>query len=124
MRMGEITTIEDAKSQIGQKIKFGKDESVSENLKALDVLEGTITKIVSTWVHTVDGDICTSWTTSVDVVDPKDGGLHHLTATRIFDLDEKADNIINAVAIDEIAALQAKIVVLESSKKVVVEEIG
>jgi len=118
----ELKTIEDVKKEIGKKVKFGKSENVSENLKELDVLEGTITKVVSSWEHTADGDVCVSWTTNVDVVDPIDGGLHHLTATRIFGLDEKDDNIVNAKAIDEIAVLEAKIAVLESSKKITAEE--
>jgi len=118
----ELKTIEDLKKEIGNKVKFNKPESVSENLKALDVLEGTITKVMSNWEHTADGDVCVSWTTSVDVVDPKDGGIHHLTATQVFDLDENDDDIVNIKAIEEIAVLEAKIVVLEASKKTVVIE--
>lgn len=125
----ELTTIDDVKKEIGNKVKFGKGENVSENLKSLDVLEGTITKIMSTWEHTTkDGDVCTSWTTYIDVVDPVDGGLHHLTSDRIFSIDEKDDTIINIEAIEEIVALEDRITVLEASmvkvsKEVIEEEI-
>jgi len=112
----ELKTLEDIKKELGNKVKFGRSDNVSENLKMLDVLEGTITKIVSNWEHTVNGDVCTSWTAYIDVVDPKDGGLHHLTTDRIFSLDEKDDIIINIKAIEEIAELKAKITALEASK--------
>ena len=117
----EIKMIEDVKKEIGNKVKFGKGDNVSENLKALDVLEGTITKVTSNWEHTVDGDKCTSWVADIDVTDPKDGGLHHLTSDKIFSLDEKDDIIINIKAIEEIAILEAKIVTLEASMVVVSE---
>jgi hypothetical protein len=120
--MMEIKTIDDVKKEIGNKVKFAKGESVSENLKSLDVLEGNITKVISTWDHTIDGDVCRSWTANIDVVDPKDGGLHHLTTDKVFTIEEKDDTIINIKAIEEIAELQAKITVLES--KMVVESIN
>ena len=113
--MAELKTIEDLKKEIGNKVKFGKGEHLSENLKALDVLEGTITKVVSSWEHTIDGDVCKSWTANIDVIDPKDGGLHHLTTDKVFTIDEKDDTIINIAAIEEIAVLEAKIVELEAS---------
>ena len=124
----ELTTIDDVKKEIGNKVKFGKGENVSENLKSLDVLEGTITKIMSSWEHTKEGDKCMSWTANVDVIDPKDGGLHHLTSDRIFSIDEKDDTIINIEAIEEIVALEDRITVLEASmvkvsKEVIEEEI-
>jgi len=113
--MAELKTIDDIKKEIGKKVKFGKGDNVSENLKALDVLEGTITKVVSSWEHTIDGDVCKSWTANIDVIDPKDGGLHHLTTDKVFTIDEKDDTIINIAAIEEIAVLEAKIVELEAS---------
>jgi hypothetical protein len=49
------------------------------------------------------------------VVDPKDGGVHHLTSDKVFTIDEKDDTIINITAIDEIAVLETKIAALEAS---------
>jgi hypothetical protein len=118
----ELKTIDDIKKEIGKKVKFGKGDNVSENLKALDVLEGTITKVVSSWEHTKDGDKCMSWNANVDVVDPKDGGLHHLTSNKVFSLDEKNNTIVNIKVIEEIATLEAKIVELEASMVEVIEE--
>ena len=114
--MVEIKTIEKAKLKIGNIVKFAPEGEVSENLKGLKVLSGTITKITSNWEHTKEGDICIGFQTSIDVVDPKDGGLHHMTAKRIFDDVEKEFDIVNVAAIDEIVKLQAKIVELEASK--------
>jgi len=114
----EIKTIEDVKKRIGLKVKFGRDDNVSENLKVLDVLEGSITKVTSNWEHTANGDTCVSWTTNVDVVDPRDGGIHHLTATRIFDLDEKTDDIINASINDELIKLEERKVELVAKIKI------
>ena len=111
----ELKTLEDIKKELGNKVKFGKGENVSENLKSLDVLEGTITKIMSSWEHTKEGDKCMSWTANVDVIDPKDGGLHHLTSDKVFSLDEKNTNIINIEVIEEINILEARIAVLEAS---------
>ena len=111
----ELKTIEDVKKEIGKKVKFGKGDNVSENLKALDVLEGTITKVISSWEHTVkDGDVCTSWTADVDVVDPKDSGIHHLATTRIFGLDSDDKEIKEIGILDKIVKLQAKIAELEA----------
>lgn len=110
----EIKTIEDVKKEIGNKVKFGKGENVSEDLKSLDVLEGTITKIMSTWEHTADGEKCTSWTANIDVVDPKDSGLHHLTTDRVFSLDHNAKDIKDIAINDQIAEYEAKIAELES----------
>ena len=56
----ELKTIEDVKKEIGNKVKFIKGDNVSENLKELDVLEGIITKIISSWEHTANGDTCVS----------------------------------------------------------------
>lgn len=110
----ELKTIEDVKKEIGKKVKFGKGENVSENLKALDVLEGTITKVISSWEHTVDGDKCTSWTANIDVVDPKDSGIHHLTSDRIFSLDHDAKEIKEIGILEKIVKLQDEILKLEA----------
>lgn len=112
----ELKTIKDAKKEIGNKVKFGKGENVSENLKSLDVLEGTITKITSSWEHTKEGDICMSWTAYVDVVDPLDSGLHHLTSSQIFTDDTYDKDIKNIAITDKIAKLQAEIAELEAKK--------
>ena len=118
----ELKTIDDIKKEIGKKVKFGKGDNVSENLKSLDVLEGTITKVNSSWEHTKEGDVCTSWTANVDVIDPLDSGLHHLTSDKVFSLDEKNNTIVNIKVIEEIATLEAKIVELEASMVEVIEE--
>jgi hypothetical protein len=113
--MAEIKTIEDVKKEIGNKVKFGKSDNVSDNLKELDVLEGTITKVNSSWEHTIkDGDKCTSWTANVDVVDPKDSGIHHLATSRIFSLDHKDQEIKDIDILDKIVKLQDEILKLES----------
>jgi hypothetical protein len=112
----EIKTIEEAKLKIGGVIKFAPDGAVSENLKGLKVLSGTIIKITSTWEHTKEGDVCISFQSNIDVIDPIDGFPHHMTATRIFDDIEKDMDIVNVASIDEIAKLQARIVELEASK--------
>jgi len=109
----ELKTIDDIKKEIGKKVKFGKGDNVSENLKVLDVLEGSITKVTSSWEHTVGGDTCTSWTANIDVIDPKDGGVHHLSSSRIFTNDTNDDDLINLTSNDEIARLQARIVELQ-----------
>ena len=110
----EIKLIGDVKKEIGNKIKFGKSENVSESLKALNVLEGTITKITSSWEHTVDDDKCTSWTANIDVTDPKDSGLHHLTSDRIFNLDHKDKDIKDIGILEKIVKLQDEILQLEA----------
>ena len=112
----ELKTIDDIKKEIGKKVKFGKGDNVSENLKALDVLEGIITKIISSWEHTANGDTCVSWTVNIDVIDPKDGGVHHLSSNRIFTDDTKDIDIVNVRIDDEINKLEERIVVLENSK--------
>lgn len=104
----ELKTIEEAKLKIGNVVKFAPEGEVSENLKGLKVLSGTITKITSNWEHSKDGDKCTSFQTNVDVVDPKDGGLHHMTGTRIFTDDAKELDIINVSENDELAKLQKR----------------
>ena len=113
----ELKTIEDVKKEIGKKVKFGKGDNVSENLKLLDVLEGIIVSVDSNWEHTIDSDVCKFWVAHIDIVDPNDGGTHHLTANKIFSLDEKDDNIVNAKIIEQIKELENKIVVLQASKK-------
>jgi len=110
----ELKTIEDVKKEIGKKVKFGKGDNVSDNLKALDVLEGTITKVTSSWEHTKDVDFCTDWTAYVDVTDPKDGGLHHLTADRIFSLDHDDKAIKEISILEKIVKLQDEIWALEA----------
>jgi hypothetical protein len=112
--MAELKTIEDVKREIGKKVKFGKGENVSENLKSLDVLEGTITKVTSGWEHTKEGDVCISWTANIDVFDPKDSGIHHLTSDRIFSNDTKDIDIKDIAINDQIAEYEAKIAELES----------
>ena len=112
--MSELNTIEDVKKEIGKKVKFGKTDNASENLKALDVLEGTLTKVTSAWEHTVDGDVCTSWTASIDVIDPKDSGLHHLTSDRIFSLDHENKEIKEIGILEKIVKLQDEILKLEA----------
>jgi hypothetical protein len=111
----EIKTIENVKREIGLKVKFGKSENVSENLKVLDVLEGTITKVTSIWEHTVkDGDVCTDWTANVDVTDPKDSGIHHLTTDRVFSIDHDDKEIKDFAIIEKVAKLRAEIAELEA----------
>ena len=112
----ELKTIEDVKKEIGNKVKFGKGENVSENLKPLDVLEGVVIKVTSTWEHTKDGDKCESWTANIDVVDPKDGGLHHLTSDKVFSLDHDDKDIKDFAIIDEISKYQVKIAELEAKR--------
>lgn len=106
--MAELKTIEEAKLKISNIVKFAPEGGVSENLKGLKVLSGTITKITSTWEHTKDGDVCKSFQNSIDVIDPKDGGLHHMTAKRIFTDDVKELDIINVSENDELAKLQTR----------------
>ena len=118
----ELKTIEEAKTKIGIVVKFCPDENVSENLRGLKVLPGTITKITSNWEHTKDGDVCINFQTNIDVVDPKDGGLHHLTAQRIFTNDTKDKDIVNINAVDEIEKLRARLVELEASKIIIEKE--
>ena len=113
----ELKTLEDIKKELGNKVKFGKGDNVSENLKVLDVLEGTITKITSSWEYTKEGDVCTSWITNIDVVDPKDGGLHHLTTDRIFSIDHDDKEIKNIAITDKVAKLQAEIADLEAKRQ-------
>jgi hypothetical protein len=110
----ELKMIEDVKKEIGKKVKFGKGDNVSDNLKSLDVLEGTITKVVSSWEHTKDGDFCTDWTANVDVIDPKDSGIHHLTTTRIFSLDHAGKDIKEIGILERIVKLQDEILALEA----------
>ena len=110
----ELKTIEDIKKELGNKVKFSRDDNVSENLKALDVLEGTLIKVTAIMDYMFNIEVCWSWTAYIDIVDPKDGGLHHLTATRVFSLDEKDGTIINIKAIEEIAILEATIITLEA----------
>jgi hypothetical protein len=112
----EIKTIEEAKSRIGRLVKFVPEDSVSVNLRALKVLSGALVKITSNWEHSKEGDVCVDFQNCIDVVDPKDGGLHHITAKRIFDDVEKDADIINIDAINEITKLQARIAELEASK--------
>jgi len=114
--MAELKTIDDIKKEIGKKVKFGKGDNVSENLKALDVLEGTITKVVSSWEHTKDGDKCMSWNANVDVIDPLDSGLHHLTSDKVFSLDHDDKDIKDFAIIDEISKYQVKIAELEAKR--------
>lgn len=110
----ELKTIEDVKKEIGKKVKFGKGENVSESLKALDVLEGTITKVVSSWEHTENVNVCWSWTANIDVVDPKDSGLHHLTANRVYSIDSDDKEIKEIGILEKIVKLQDEILKLEA----------
>ena len=118
----ELKTIEDVKKHIGNKVKFGKIDNVSENLKSLDVLEGTITKVTSSWEHTKEGDKCMSWNANVDVVDPKDSGIHHLATTRIFGLDSDDKEIKEIGILEKIVKLQDEILKLESELELTEEE--
>ena len=118
--MAEIKTLEEAKAKIGQVVKCC-DNSQVENLKGIDVLSGTVVKILSSWEHTKDGDKCLSFTTNVDVVDPVDGGVHHLTSEKVFIADTKDDDVKNVTVNEEVAKLQARIIELEASKVVVVD---
>ena len=53
---------------------------------------------------------------NIDVIDPKDGGVHHLSSNRIFTDDTKDIDIVNVRIDDEINKLEERIVVLENSK--------
>ena len=121
--MAEIKTLEEAKAKIGQVVKCGNN-SETENLKGIDVLSGTVVKILSSWEHTKDGDKCLSFSPSVDVVDPVDGGLHHLTLDKIFTTDTMDDDVKNVAVNDEVAELQARMDELLASIKVKVEPVG
>jgi hypothetical protein len=114
----ELKTIEEAKLKIGGIVKFAPEGEVSENLKGLKVLSGTITKITSNWEHTKEGDVCVGFHNYIDVIDPKDGGLHHMMGTRIFTDDVKEIDIINFAENDELAKLQKRMdEILASIKK-------
>ena len=118
----ELKTLEDIKKELGNKVKFGKGDNVSENLKVLDVLEGTLVKVTANMEYMLNVEVCWSWTAYIDVTDPKDGGLHHLTSDRVFANDTKDDDIVNVSVIEEIAKLQTRVAELEASKIKITEE--
>lgn len=114
--MAEIKTIEEAKDLIGREVHFRIENIPHENLKGLDVLSGVVRSIESSWIYTKDGDVCTRWTASIDVTDPKDGGVYHLSSNRIFTDDTKDIDIVNVSIDEEINKLAERIVILENSK--------
>jgi hypothetical protein len=110
----EITDIESAKKEIGNKVKFGKID-VPENLKEFDAITGTLIKFLAVMEYAKEDKIL-SLTYHVDVVDPKDGGIHHLTTDRIFSIDDKDADIKNIAIIDEIAKLDVRKAELEAQR--------
>jgi hypothetical protein len=114
----EIKTIEEAKALIGRLVKFVPEDGISINLRGLKVLSGELMKITSNWEHTKDGDVCVNFQNNIDVVDPKDGGLHHVIAKKIFTDDVKDDDVINFAENDELIKLQKRMdEILASIKK-------
>ena len=115
--MAEIKTVEEAKGLIGREVHFRIENIPHENLKSLDVLVGVVMSIGSNWTYDKDGEVCNSWIANIDVTDPKDGGLYHLSSNRIFTDDTKDIEIINASILAEKAVLEDKIAILNETLK-------
>jgi hypothetical protein len=115
--MAEIKTIEGAKDLIGLDVHFRIEDIPHENLKVLDILSGVITSIDSNWSYTRDGDVCKSWTANIDVTDPKDGGLYHLSSNKIYAEDTQDIEIINESVNAQIFKLESQITALNETLK-------
>ena len=124
--MAEIKTLDEAKAVIGKEVKLAYNkETMSKDLEGVDVLTGTVRKIISTWEHTKDGDKCVSFTyDKIDVVDLVNGGLHYVKPEKAFVVGTQDDDIINVAVNAEVAKLQAKMDVLLASIKTKVEPVG
>jgi hypothetical protein len=114
--MAEIKTVLEAKLLLGQEVHFRIENIPHENLKSLDVLSGVVTRIESRWTHTIQDEACDYWTANIDVTDKNDGGLYHLSTSKIFTDDTKDIDIVNVSIDEEINKLAERIVVLEGSK--------
>jgi len=113
----ELTKIDDIKKEVGNKIKCSKTTDLPANLQDKTAFEGVLLGGFYTTTFDKGGEKITDFNYNVDVVDPKDGGIHHLPVKRLFSLDSTEEEVANMPIDDQIAIHQAKIAELEAQKK-------
>jgi hypothetical protein len=113
----ELTKIEDIKKEVGNKIMCAKADNLPENLQDKTAFEGVLISGFYTTTFDKEGEKITDYSYNVDVVDPIDHGIHHLSVKRLFSLDSQEADVSNAGIDDELAILAKRQAFLEAQKK-------
>ena len=109
-----MLTFEEAKLKINQKVKCVLERKI-DHFEEGQIVEGTLIKVIYSSEVTKDKESVVSFTAFVDVTDPVDGGIHHITSETIFDIEEKSSNIEEVKKAERIAVLEAELAVLKGA---------